>query len=92
MTQRDRALGAFYGLALGDALGMPTQSFSRADIVARVGHFRSICRGQKQCWGLVFLPAGQAQGAGKAGSLRQLTRVQQQKAPRAGAALLQKRM
>ena len=37
MTQRDRALGAFYGLALGDALGMPTQSFSRAEIAARFG-------------------------------------------------------
>jgi ADP-ribosylglycohydrolase len=28
----DRALAAFEGLALGDALGMPTQSMSRADI------------------------------------------------------------
>ncbi|OHV08698.1 ADP-ribosylglycohydrolase family protein [Kushneria phosphatilytica] len=34
---RRRALGAFYGLALGDALGMPTQSFSRADIISRFG-------------------------------------------------------
>jgi ADP-ribosylglycohydrolase len=33
--QLDRALGAYYGLALGDALGMPTQVMSRAD-VARV--------------------------------------------------------
>jgi len=33
----DRALGALAGLAIGDALGMPTQSFSRADIVARFG-------------------------------------------------------
>ena len=29
MTRENRALGAFYGLALGDALGMPTQSLSR---------------------------------------------------------------
>ncbi|ALG11162.1 ADP-ribosylglycohydrolase family protein [Kibdelosporangium phytohabitans] len=29
---RARALGAFYGLALGDALGMPTQSMSRTRI------------------------------------------------------------
>lgn len=29
----DRAAGAFYGLALGDALGMPTQVMSRADVV-----------------------------------------------------------
>lgn len=34
---RSRALGALYGLALGDALGMPTQSLSRAEIVARYG-------------------------------------------------------
>lgn len=33
--QLDRALGAYYGLALGDALGMPTQVMSRDD-VARV--------------------------------------------------------
>jgi ADP-ribosylglycohydrolase len=29
-ARRDRALGALYGLALGDALGMPTQELSRA--------------------------------------------------------------
>jgi len=34
---RDRALGAFHGLALGDALGMPTQSLSREQIRARYG-------------------------------------------------------
>jgi ADP-ribosylglycohydrolase len=34
---RDRALGALYGLALGDALGMPTQSMSRAEIARRYG-------------------------------------------------------
>ncbi|GAB2812060.1 ADP-ribosylglycohydrolase family protein [Streptomyces daliensis] len=33
----DRALGAFYGLALGDALGMPTQIMSRQAITARFG-------------------------------------------------------
>jgi ADP-ribosylglycohydrolase len=35
---RSRALGALYGLAIGDALGMPTESRSRADIVSRHGH------------------------------------------------------
>ncbi|WP_420032679.1 ADP-ribosylglycohydrolase family protein [Streptomyces sp. cg28] len=35
--QLDRALGAFYGLALGDALGMPTQVMSRADVVRVYG-------------------------------------------------------
>jgi ADP-ribosylglycohydrolase len=32
-----RARGALHGLAVGDALGMPTQSTSRAQIVARYG-------------------------------------------------------
>ncbi|MGP3771067.1 ADP-ribosylglycohydrolase family protein [Streptomyces sp. SDT5-1] len=33
----DRALGAFHGLALGDALGMPTQVMPRADVVRVYG-------------------------------------------------------
>ena len=33
----DRARGALYGLAIGDALGMPTQLLSRREIVARWG-------------------------------------------------------
>ncbi|MEU3739539.1 MULTISPECIES: ADP-ribosylglycohydrolase family protein [unclassified Streptomyces] len=33
----DRALGAFYGLALGDALGMPTQVMSREEVVRVYG-------------------------------------------------------
>ncbi len=37
MTPQDRALSAFYGLALGDALGMPTQSLSREQVRARFG-------------------------------------------------------
>ncbi|MBN2991913.1 ADP-ribosylglycohydrolase family protein [Pseudomonas cedrina subsp. fulgida] len=37
MTSHERALGAFYGLALGDALGMPTQSLSREQVRARFG-------------------------------------------------------
>jgi ADP-ribosylglycohydrolase len=39
---RDRALGALYGLALGDALGMPTQSMSRAEIGRRYGPIRTL--------------------------------------------------
>ncbi|MFJ6985343.1 MULTISPECIES: ADP-ribosylglycohydrolase family protein [unclassified Streptomyces] len=35
--EHDRAVGALYGLALGDALGMPTQLLSRPSIVARFG-------------------------------------------------------
>jgi ADP-ribosylglycohydrolase len=35
--QLPRAAGALYGLAIGDALGMPTQSRPRAEIVARYG-------------------------------------------------------
>jgi ADP-ribosylglycohydrolase len=34
---QSRAAGAMYGLAVGDALGMPTQSLPRAQIVARYG-------------------------------------------------------
>ncbi|WP_394619633.1 ADP-ribosylglycohydrolase family protein [Lentzea sp. JNUCC 0626] len=34
---KSNALGAFWGLALGDALGMPTQSMSRAEILADYG-------------------------------------------------------
>ena len=37
MSRSDRATGALLGLAIGDALGMPTQSMSRAQIVDRYG-------------------------------------------------------
>jgi ADP-ribosylglycohydrolase len=38
MTEiQGRAAGALYGLAVGDALGMPTESLSRPEIVARYG-------------------------------------------------------
>ncbi|CAN7741344.1 MULTISPECIES: ADP-ribosylglycohydrolase family protein [unclassified Caballeronia] len=36
-TLADRARGAFYGLALGDAFGMPTQALSRERIVEQFG-------------------------------------------------------
>jgi ADP-ribosylglycohydrolase len=36
-SQAGRARGALYGLAIGDALGMPTQLLSRPEIVARWG-------------------------------------------------------
>lgn len=42
MNERDRALGALWGLALGDALGMPTQSLSRAAIAARYGRVTTL--------------------------------------------------
>ncbi|MFF2524405.1 ADP-ribosylglycohydrolase family protein [Streptomyces liangshanensis] len=35
--QVDRALGAYYGLALGDALGMPTQMMSREEVIRVYG-------------------------------------------------------
>ncbi len=38
MRSLKHALGALYGLAIGDALGMPTQSLPRTTIVARYGH------------------------------------------------------
>ena len=37
MRPQDRARGALYGLAIGDALGMPTQMLSRRQIVDRWG-------------------------------------------------------
>ena len=37
VEQRDRARGALYGLAIGDALGMPTQMLSRDQIIDRWG-------------------------------------------------------
>ena len=37
MRRKDRARGALYGLAIGDALGMPTQMLSRPQIVERWG-------------------------------------------------------
>ena len=37
VAQRDRARGALYGLAIGDALGMPTQLLSRRQITQRWG-------------------------------------------------------
>jgi ADP-ribosylglycohydrolase len=36
-SPQQRAAGALYGLAVGDALGMPTESLPRAEIVARYG-------------------------------------------------------
>ncbi|MHA6623274.1 ADP-ribosylglycohydrolase family protein [Pseudonocardia sp. DLS-67] len=41
-TERDRAIGALAGLALGDALGMPTQSMSREWIAARYGRVTTL--------------------------------------------------
>ena len=35
--RQDRAAGALYGLAVGDALGMPTESLPRPEIAARYG-------------------------------------------------------
>lgn len=49
MNTADRALGAFAGLAIGDALGMPTQSMSRREIAEDYGDIRG------------FLPAGPRQ-------------------------------
>ncbi|WPP01727.1 ADP-ribosylglycohydrolase family protein [Pseudomonas sp. HR96] len=41
-VNHDRALAAFYGLALGDALGMPTQSLPRALIQQRYGRITGL--------------------------------------------------
>ena len=42
---QDRALGALLGLAVGDALGMPTQSLSRELIAARYGPITTLLPG-----------------------------------------------
>ncbi|WP_432848626.1 ADP-ribosylglycohydrolase family protein [Amycolatopsis sp. CA-161197] len=58
MSPRDRALAALTGLAVGDALGMPTQSMCRAEIRAAYGTvdgFRDAIAGQPIAPGL---PAG----------------------------------
>jgi ADP-ribosylglycohydrolase len=41
VSERDSALGALYGLAIGDALGMPTQLMSRDAIAKRYGMLRT---------------------------------------------------
>lgn len=56
--QRDRALGAFYGLAVGDALGMPTEQLPRnrvAELFGDVDGFRAPVLGDGQSRDL---PAG----------------------------------
>jgi ADP-ribosylglycohydrolase len=37
VSARQRALGAFYGMAIGDALGMPSQQMSREQVQAALG-------------------------------------------------------
>jgi len=42
-TKVDRALGALLGVAIGDAMGMPTQSMSRTDIASNYGLITDFC-------------------------------------------------
>ncbi|MEJ3651464.1 ADP-ribosylglycohydrolase family protein [Actinomycetes bacterium KLBMP 9759] len=58
MSERTRALGALYGLALGDAMGMPTQSMSRATIAARYGTVTTLLAGAPDQPIAPNLPAG----------------------------------
>ena len=54
-TQTDRALGTLLGGALGDALGMPTQTFSRSEIAriyGRITDFVAPCEGHPVSHGL----------------------------------------
>lgn len=55
---RDRALGAFWGLALGDALGMPTEALSRAEIARRYGRVDTLLPGERDQPIAPGLPAG----------------------------------
>lgn len=56
--QLDRAYGALAGLALGDALGMPTQSFTRAQVQERFGVVTELLPGPADQPIAPGLPAG----------------------------------
>jgi ADP-ribosylglycohydrolase len=58
MTIRERALGAFYGLAVGDALGMPTQGLSRETVVELFGRLEGFEPGPEANEISRGLPAG----------------------------------
>jgi ADP-ribosylglycohydrolase len=46
MLTYDRAAGALFGLAAGDALGAPTENLTRAEIAARWGWVDDFCEGE----------------------------------------------
>jgi ADP-ribosylglycohydrolase len=54
----DRALGAFYGLAIGDALGMPTQLLSRTQIADLYGQLNGFEPGPELNPVSAGMPAG----------------------------------
>ncbi|MAT04175.1 MAG: ADP-ribosylglycohydrolase [Acidimicrobiaceae bacterium] len=54
----ERALGAFYGQAIGDALGMPTQQLPRQLIADAIGPVRGFLGGPPQNWISAGMPAG----------------------------------
>ena len=54
----DRALGALYGLAVGDALGMPTQTLSRRRVVELYGDLDGFRPGPAENEVSAGLPAG----------------------------------
>lgn len=55
---RDRALGALYGLAVGDALGMPTQTLSRRAVAQLFGDLDGFRAGPVENEVSAGLPAG----------------------------------
>jgi ADP-ribosylglycohydrolase len=58
MTARDRALGALYGLAVGDALGMPTQALPRGVVAQLFGDLDGFRAGPAENELSAGLPAG----------------------------------
>jgi ADP-ribosylglycohydrolase len=54
----ERALGALYGLAIGDALGMPTQLMSREDVAAYFGNLDGFREAPPDHMIAAGLPAG----------------------------------
>ncbi|MFH5822528.1 ADP-ribosylglycohydrolase family protein [Georgenia sp. AZ-5] len=57
-AQPDRARGALWGLAVGDALGMPTEGLSRADVAGRYGLVDTFHAGPADSDIAAGLPAG----------------------------------
>ncbi len=63
----ERALGALYGLAIGDALGMPTEALTRAEVARRYGAVTGFLPGAAAVAAAV---SGGVDGAGWAQSYR----------------------
>src|SRR3989344_5523801 len=50
MISRDRVYGMFLGVAIGDALGMPVETFSAEKIASKYGRVTDYLRADGQKW------------------------------------------